>query len=324
VNRRDFLFSVMASLAGWTSVGSAQQSPRIPILGLLMTSAGPNDPVFEDLRKGLHDAGYVDGQNIKLEFRVAQGHADRLRHLAEELVQLNVDAILVATEPALLAAKQSTSKIPIVATIFDYDPVAAGMIDSLGHPGGNVTGIFTRAPELVAKRLELLKEAVPGLSRVAVLWDSYGSRQLGDVESAARAIGIRLQSIQLKGSDDFETAFTTAKQLKAGAVMLLYSPLFFAKRDRLAQRALENGLPVIGYVSELVRAGLFMSYGSDARSTFYRVAYIIDRLLKGVKPTDLPVEQPTKFELVVNLKTAKTLGITIPESILLRADEVIR
>ena len=197
MNRRELLFALVASLGGRASAGSAQQTTRIPVVGLLMTSAGLTDPVFEDLRKGLHDAGYIDGQNIKLEFRVAQGHADRLGRLAEELVQLNVDVIVVATEPALLAAKQSTSKIPIVATIFDYDPVAAGVIDSLAHPGGNITGIFTRAPELVAKRLELPKEAVPVLSRVAVLWDSYGRRQLGDVEIAARAIGIRLQSIQL-------------------------------------------------------------------------------------------------------------------------------
>ena len=202
--------------------------------------------------------------------------------------------------------------------------MAAGLVSSLGRPGGNITGIFTHAPELVAKRLELLKEAVPGLSRVAIFWDSYGRRQLGDIEPASRSLGIELQLIELTTPYDLKAAFKAARQQRASAVVLLYSPVFYVERDRIAQQALENRLPVIGYVAELTRAGLFMSYGSDGRSTFYRVAYFIDRLLKGVKPDDLPVEQPTKFELVVNLKTAKALGLTVPQSILLRADEVVR
>jgi putative tryptophan/tyrosine transport system substrate-binding protein len=324
VTARFVLVAIALSCASFPISVCAQQPNQMAMVGLLMTSLGPNDPILGSLRNGLRDGGYVEGQNIRFEFRGAQGKAERLPHLADELVHLKVDAIVVSTEAALLAAKRSTSTIPIVVALFDYDPVAAGVVASLAHPGGNITGIFSRAPELIGKRLELLKEAVPNLSRVAVLYDSYGRRQLEDIEPAARSLGIQLHLTELKPPYDFNLALKLAKQKKAGAAMLLYSPVFFVERDTISQQALENRVPMIAYVSEFARAGFLMSYGSDGGHVFYRLAYFIDRLLKGAKPNDLPVEQPTKFEFVVNVKTAKALGLTIPQSILFRADEVIQ
>ena len=224
----------------------------------------------------------------------------------------------------MLAAKRSTSTIPIVAALFDYDPVAAGLIDSLAHPGGNITGVFTRAPELIGKRLELLKEAIPNLSRVAVFYDSYGRRQVEDVQSASRSLGIQLVLTELTPPYNYGISFKSAKQKKAGAAMFLYSPAFYVVRESIAQQAVDNRLPVIGYSSDFARAGFFMSYGTDALKTFKRLAYFIDRVVKGARPNDLPVEQPTELEMVVNLKTAKALNLTVPQSILLRADEAIR
>jgi len=224
----------------------------------------------------------------------------------------------------LVAAKRSTSTIPIIAALFDYDPVATGLIDSLAHPGGNITGIFTRAPELIGKRLELLKEAVPRLSRVAVFYDPYGRRLVEDVQAASRSLGVQLVLAELAPPYNYGASFKNARQKKAGAALFLYSPAFYPARESIAQQAVANSLPLIGDTSDFARAGFFMSYGTNAPKTFKRLAYFIDRIAKGAKPSDLPVEQPTELEVVVNLKTARALDLTVPQSILLRANEAIQ
>jgi putative ABC transport system substrate-binding protein len=276
------------------------------------------------MHDGLRQLGYVEGQNLRVEFRSAQGKLDRLPGLAEELVRLKVDVIIAGAEPAILAAKDATSTIPIVMVGYVYDPVASGLADSLAHPGGNVTGVFTRTSELVGKRLELLKELVPRLSRVAVLWDSFSTREREEVEPAARTLGLQVTQLELRAPYDFRKAFKTAKNSKAGAVLLLFSPEFYMARTEIAASALAVRLATAAGHSEYTQAGVLVSDGSEGGGAYRRVAYFVDKIMKGAKPGDLPVEQSATFKLVINLKTAKALGITIPEPILLRADEVIR
>ena len=324
VTVRSILLAITLSVAALAVPALAEQPSRAYVVGLLFTGAGPDDPLVHAIGKGLTDIGYVDGRDFRFEFRGAQGHLDRLQRLADELVQLKVDVIVVATEAALRAAKQSSTTIPIVANLFDYDPVASGLIDTLAHPGGNVTGIFTRAPELIGKRIELLKETIPRVWRIGVLYDSYGRRQLEAAQSAARSLGIQVVPVELRPPYDYNESFKAAKRKKVAAAILLYSAVFYPARDSIARQAVTNRLPVIAYASEFARAGFLMSYGSNAANTFKRLAYFIDRVAKGAKPSDLPVEQPTEFEMIVNLKTAQALGLSVPESILLRANEVIR
>lgn len=325
MSKRLLLRILALNLAFAPAAAWAQQPGSVPVIGYVATAAiGPNDPLIEEFRAGLRDLGYVDGQNIRIEFRSAQGHVDRLPFLAEELVQLRARAIVVGTEPAVRAARQATSTIPIVVDLPDYDPVASGLIDSLGRPGGNITGIFTRNPELVGKRLELLKQALPSLSKVVVFYDSFGAHQLDDLASAARSLGIPLDRYEMRAPYDFKAAFRVAKERGAGAVTLLYSGKFYTERARIAEQALEERVPTMGDAAHYVRAGALMSYGPDPRASYRRLAYFVDRLLKGSKPSELPVEQPIDFQFVLNLKTAKALGIRIPESVLSIADEVIR
>jgi putative ABC transport system substrate-binding protein len=288
-----------------------------------MTGAGPDDPLVKALHKGLKDAGYVEGQNIKLEFRSARLHPERAPRLAEELVQLKPDVIVAGAETAINAAKQATQTIPIVMVIFD-DPRSAGLIKSISQPGQNITGIFTRQPELTGKRLELLREIVPGVSRVAVLLDGFSKNEIDEVKPAADALGVETIFQELHPPYDFNATLKMSKRQRAGAVLALYSSTFYINRDQLAEAALRNHLPLTGYAHELTRAGGLFSYGPDLRDTYYRAAYFVDRLLKGAKPSDLPIEQPTKFLLVVNERTAKVLGVKIPESVLVRADEILR
>jgi putative ABC transport system substrate-binding protein len=318
------LLAVAMNLAVASGVVCAQQPSNVPVVGALMLNEGPHEPVVEEMRKGLRALGYVEGRNITIEYRLAQGQVDRLPRLAEELVGLKVDVIFVGTESSARAAKQATNVIPIVLVAHDYDPVAAGLIASLNRPGGNVTGVFSRQSHLVAKRLELLKEALPGVSRVAVFWDSFGQRQLDELTPAARSLGVRLELVELRAPYDFKEAFKAAKRKRAGALMCLVSPMFNAEHARIAALAIENGLPAIFQEQYVVEAGGFLSYGPDPADAFGRSAYFIDRLLKGAKPSDLPVEQVSTIKLVVNLKTAKALGISVPESILLRADKVVQ
>ena len=323
--KRRLLAFTLTLILGFASAAIwAQQPSRTVLLGMLALSIAPNDLLMDAMRDGLRQLGYVEGQNIRIEFRSAQGKPERLPGLAEELVRLKVDMIVAGTEPAIRAARRATSTIPIVMVGYVYDPVASGLIDSYGRPGGNLTGVFTRISELVGKRLQVLKETVPHLSRVAVFWDSFGRRELDEVEPAARSLGLQVVLVVLRAPYDFQTAFKTAKQKKAGAVVLLFSPEFYVARAQIAALAIANRLPIAASTSQYTEAGESLSYGPDNVEAYHRVAYFVDRLLKGAKRSDLPVEQSATFKLVVNLKTAEALGLTIPQSILLRADEVIR
>ena len=300
----------------------AQQPGAVSLVGVLRTSSFvANDPSMEALERALRAFGYIEGQNIKLEQRFAQRQSDRLPQLAQELVQLKVDVILAPNHAAARAAKQATTTIPIVMVAYDHDPVASGLIQSLSRPGGNVAGIFSLQLELIGKRLELLKETLRGLSRVAVLHDS--NSRLQELEAAARALALQLQPIELQSADELPAAFKSARG-KAGAAMILYSPMIYAQRARIGALALGTGLPTMTQERDFVEAGALMSYAPDRDAVLSRAVYFIDRLLKGASPSSLPVEQASKFKLSINLKTAKGLKLTIPQSVLLRADEVIR
>ena len=320
MNRRTVLRLCACGIAFAIAPVWAEQAEKVPVVGLLMLTVGPNDPVIQTIRRELRNLGYVDGQTIRIEYRGAQGHADRLPKLAQELVDLKADAIVVGAVSIARAAKQATTTIPIIIVAFDYDPVAAGLVDSLSRPGGNVTGIFPRTSDLVGKNLELLKELLPRASHVAVLYDDLSIRQLEALKDAARTLGVQLHLIEVRPPFDYSAAFKDAARKKPDAMMVLNSAHSYIARDQIANLALQYKLPTTGNVL----AGGLISYGPDQLGAFGRTAYFVDRVLKGASPAELPIEQPTQYLLLVNLKTAKALGITIPESILLRADEVIR
>ena len=318
------LLACAAAVAAPVSLAWPQQPKKMPVVGVLVTHAAANDPTFEPLREGLREYGYEDGRNIRLEIVTAEGQLDRLPELAEELVRQNVDVIISPNDTSARAALKATTTIPIVSTGFGYDPVASGLVDSLGRPGANVTGLYGLGFELNAKRLEILKETLPGVSRVAVFWGTGFGSPNAELKRAAQSLSMKLELIELRGPSDLEGAFKSARRKKAGAVLLLISPISYVHRARIATLALEARLPTMSAFNQIVEAGGLISYGADVFDNWKRTAYYVDRLLKGAKPGDLPVEQVSKFKLAVNLKTAKALGITIPESILLRADEVVR
>ena len=308
----------------------AQQAEKVPRIGYLtpFNLDGAN-PLRDAFRQGLRDLGYVEGRNLVLEIRSAEGKYERYPALAAELVALKVDVIVATDTPAALTAKQATRTLPIVF-LAAADPVTSGLVTSLARPGGNVTGLSNVTPELVAKRLELLKQAVPGVSRVAVLWHpgAVGERtekdMLKGVEVGARALGVPLQFVEARGPADFDRAFSDMTRARVGALTVLGSAMLFAERRRFLDLAAKNRLPAVYPSREFVDAGGLMSYGSDRADLFRRAAAYVDRILKGARPADLPIEQPTKFEFVINLKTAKALGLTIPPSVLGRADHVIQ
>ena len=315
----------LASLLGTTShLAGAQERARVPLVGVLMASADRDDPGLQAFRDGMRDLGYVEGRNVSFEYRRAQGQAERLPQLAKELVSLKADVILLGNEEALRAAKAANGTIPIVMIFLGDDPVAAGLIDSLSRPGGNVTGVAVGQRELVGKRLELLKELLPDVSRVAVFWDAYGRGQLDQLASAARSLGLQLELIELQAPYDFKAAFRAAKKRDAGAVLLMFSPVFNQQRREIAALSVDYHLPTISGNFNMARVGTVMSYGYDNVAGFGRAAYFVDRLLKGAKPAELPVEQAVTIKLIVNLRTARAIGAVVPESILLRSDEVIR
>ncbi|MEK6242872.1 MAG: ABC transporter substrate-binding protein [Pseudomonadota bacterium] len=332
IRRRKFLLSAGALLAA-PLAADAQQAAKIARIGILALRDSRAPPVaphaVEALLQGLRDLGYVEGRNLVMEYRYAEGKLERLPALAAELVALKVDIILVPGTPHALAAKHATKTLPIVF-IGVSDPVTSGLVTSLARPGGNVTGLSALAPELVGKRLEQLKQAVPGVSRVAVLWQpgAIGERtekdMLKEAEVAARALGVRLQFVEARGPADIDRAFSDMTRERAGALTLLASNMFTIERRRLVDLAAKNQLPAVYPQREYVDAGGLISYGPNIADMYRRAATYVDKILKGAKPADLPVEQPTKFELVINLKTAKALGITIPQSLLVRADEVIQ
>ena len=324
MKRRNALATIVACLL-WPAIVSAQQSKRVPMVGMLITHPPVNDQVVEALRAGLRQHGYEDGKNIKLEVRTALGQLDRVPALAQELVQLKVDVIVVANDPALRAVLKATSTIPIVMTGYTDDPTAMGWIESYRRPGKNVTGAFTVNAALIAKRLELVKEMLPRISRLAVFWDrTFGQGQLAEAQRVGPQLGLRLHPIEVRNPDELVTAITSAKQAKADALLLVWSPVFYVNRKPIATLAIEAKLPLISDMSSVTDAGGLFSYGSFGNASFERAGRYIDRLLKGAKPADLAVEQMENIKLVVNAKTAKALGIKLPESILVRADEVIR
>jgi putative ABC transport system substrate-binding protein len=301
----------------------AQQPRKTPVVGLLSTNAPANDPYYDILRESLRDLGYEEGHNISLRIVSAEGQMNRLPTLAAELVDQGVDIIVATNDVSTRAAQKATTKIPIVMAGFGYDPVSLGLIDNVRRPGGNTTGTYSSTPDLEAKRLEVLKQAMPRVSHVAVLRDSaFGESALGDLRRAAKMLHVRLEFIELHSGDDLKSAFHTAKHKKVGAVLLLWSPIFYLYRDRVAALTLETKLPTVSGYAAL--QGTLMSYGPDAGESLRRAGYYVDRLLKGAQPSELPVEQLSKLKLIVNLRTAKALGIRIPASILVRADDVIQ
>jgi len=331
MERREFLTLAGGLLVTPLGGAEAQQAARIPRIGWLgLNLHAPGNPrVLESFLRGLQVLGYVEGRNVLIEYRDAQGKPERFPELAAELVALKVDVIATAGGTlAALAAKQATTAIPIVFHAVG-DPVEEGLVKSLPRPGGNLTGFAIASPELVHKSLELLREVVPGISRVALLLkpDAVPERvkkaRLNRADIVARALGMKLQVVEARGPEDFDRAFSEMTRARAEALTVQGTPVFDSERGRLVDLATRNRLPAVYSFNVYVEAGGLMSYGADIADLARRAATYIDKIFKGANPADLPVEQPTKFELIINLKTAKTLGLTIPASLLARADEVI-
>jgi putative tryptophan/tyrosine transport system substrate-binding protein len=332
MRRRDFIAVLGGAAVSWPHGTLAQQGARIPRIGVLVQghAEGPDASrvMLDALIAGLRDLGYVDGQNISFERRFGESNPDRLRQAAVELVERRVDVIVAQSTTAARPAKQATSVIPIVA-IGMADPVEDELIASLARPGGNVTGTTFLGPELVAKRLQLLREAVPQLSRFAVLWHprAYSDRtmagMLKEIESAAQTLGLQLQLVPAAGPDDIADAFSVMIKERAAALTVFPSPMLYAEYPRIVKMASDNRLPAIYAAREGAAVGGLMSYGANLPNLSRQTATYVDKILKGAKPADLPVQQPTKFELVINLRTANALGIKVPSTLLGRADEVI-
>jgi putative ABC transport system substrate-binding protein len=330
ITRRAFVGFLTFGLVAAPLAAEAQQRGRVPLVGLLLLG-DPSSPitirVTEAFRQGLREyGGFVEGQNLAIEYRY-WGDADGLRSAANDLVRLNVDVIVAGGTPAALAAKRATNTIPIVSGSM-ADPVADGLVASLARPGGNLTGNTFLAPELGPKRLQLLREVVPRVARVAVLQHPgvYSERTMRDMLKGIRAaaVGIQLQVLEARSPNDFATAFSAMAKARAGALIILPSTMFYVEYRRLVDLAAQHRLPAIYAFREAVEAGGLMCYGADIPDLIRQSAAHVDKILKGAKPADLPVEQPTKFEFVINLKTAKALGLTIPPSVLGRADEIIQ
>jgi putative ABC transport system substrate-binding protein len=296
-------------------------------IGFLSTaSASSAAPRVEALRAGLRELGYVEGANLFIDYRWADGRDERLADLAVQLVALKVELIVTQGIVPTVAARSASTSIPIVMATAG-DPVGTGLVASLARPGGNVTGLTQINPEVTGKRLELLREMLPGLSRVAILWNPgnpVSGPELRETEAAARSLGLATHSMSVRKPEEFAPAFSSAKLERPGAVMPLSDIMFFGQRQQIAGLAFQNAMPAIGWTRELADAGVLMTYGPDTIAMHRRAAAFVDKILRGANPADLPIEQPTQFELVINLRTAKALGLTVPHAILLRADHVIR
>jgi len=305
----------------------AQQPAKIPRIGILSpgSSAFPTSAYHDSFRQGLRELGYIEGKNTFIEIRYAEGKRDRLSDIATELVKLKVDVIVTATRPGVLAARNATSAIPIIFAAVG-DPVRAGLVSSLARPGGNITGLSIIETELFGKRLELLKETFPKITRVAYFRDATSSGT-GSAEmqaAAARALGLQLQSLEVRSAKDFDGAFQAILKERAQALTTAASPVISTNQQRIVAFAAKNRLPALYPYSEFIEAGGLMFYGVSFSDLFRRAATYVDKILKGAKPADLPVEQPTKFDFVINLITAKQIGVTIPPNVLVRADKVIK
>jgi putative ABC transport system substrate-binding protein len=330
-SRRTFLRSVAAlatssALAVAPLVTDAKQPASPRRIGVVLGTFSPESEEAQQFRQGLLDAGYSEGRDMVIEWRSASGDYDRLAQLAADLAQSKVDVIVVVSMPAAQAAKRATSTIPIVLAIV-ADPVASGLVASFAHPGGNITGLSTMTSELSAKRLQLLKETIPRLARVAVLWNpdtAFHTKVLEELKAAAPSLSMELSFVSVRTPEEIDPAFSAVSRAHAQALYVIEDAFFFTHRRKLLKLASKVRLPIILWLKEFAEEGGLMSYAANYRDLFRRSAGYVDRILKGAKPGDLPIEQPTKFELVVNLKTANALGLTIPQSILLRADEVIQ
>jgi putative ABC transport system substrate-binding protein len=323
------VFALSALLFALCVSAAAQQSKKAPRIGYLALNEPARESArAEAIRLALRERGYIEGQNIATEYRYTEGKRERAAELAAELVRLKVDIILVTGgDPGIRAAKNATKTIPIVMMGAGADPVEAGIIDSLARPGGNVTGLTNLGGDLGGKRLELLKEAVPKLARVAVLHDPANRNhvlELKEVQTAARPLGLTVRSWEVRAADGFEKAFTALNKQRPDGLYVPGGPLIRANEKRIVGFALKSRLPSVYTRREAVDAGGLMSYGADLADIYRRVAYYVDRILKGAKPADLPVEQPTKFEFVINLNTAKQIGVIIPPDVLARATRIIR
>ena len=327
MSKKIVVFVLATIILASVHLAGAQQAKKVPRIGYLGANFPTTNPArIEAFRQGLRELGYVEGKNIVIEYRFAEEKPDRLRELAAELVRLKVEVIVTGGPPATRAAKEATVTLPIVMG-FDTDPVGNGFVASLARPGGNITGLSSLAPEISGKQLELLKEIFPRLSRVAVLGTSTqpGTAQaLRETELAARVFGVQLQYLDVRNPKDIETAFREASKGPANAVIVLSSAIFISQRTQIADLAVKNRLPAVYGQAEYMDTGGLMFYGASITDMYRRAAVYVDKILKGRKPADLPVEQPTKFELIINLKTAKQIGLTIPPNVLARADKVIK
>jgi putative tryptophan/tyrosine transport system substrate-binding protein len=316
---------IVATLFAIAVRAEAQSQGEVPKIGWLSARRASNSGQ-ETIVRMLRDLGYVEGKNVAFEYRFADDKLDRLPALADELVRLKVDVLITPGTPGALALKNATKTIPIVFADVT-DPIAAGLVDSLARPGGNITGFSSIEALLAGKRLELLKETVSKLSRVAVLWDprNPGSTQeWKESQLAARELGLQLHSMEVSSADKYQDAFKEATRARSGALAVLSTPLASSNQDQLAKLAARNRLPAIYVQGSFVTDGGLMSYGPDRTERYRRIAVFVDKILKGTKPADLPVEQPTKFEFIINLKAAKQIGLTIPPNVLARADKVIK
>jgi len=324
INRRTFIGTLAGGLLASPFTIFAQQPTRLPRVGYLGNVE--NSPLLEGFRQGMRELGYVDGRNVTMEWRWSEGRTDRMPALALELVELNVDIIVVSSTQAARAAKQATSKTPIVMALSAYSE-KIGLVESLARPGGNVTGLSNVGPDLMGKRFQLLKEMAPKVSRVAVLWNPSSPVEpfgFGDTLTGATAAGVEIKSTEVRTPEDYPAAFTTVTASHAYALLAFGNPVNFKHQQLIVDFALKNRLPSIYEDKSYVESGGLMSYAPSYFDLLRRAATYVDKILKGAKPADLPIEQPTKFELVINLKSAKALSNTVPQSLLLRTDTVIQ
>ena len=325
ITRRGFIGTLAAGLTV-PLAGEAQAPVKVPRIGFLSLLSLTADPRLEAFLQGLRELGYVDGQTVAIEFRFAEGKPERLPALAAELARLKVDVIVTTAPASTEAAKRATSTIPIVFAV-SGDPVAVGLVASVARPGGNITGLASIAPEVVGKQLELLKEVAPKISRVAILQNPSNPGHpvvLRQAETAARVLGVQLHTAQARTPPEIDAAFAAMRGQHVDGVLVVRDALVLAQRRQIAALAAKSRLPAVYGFRENAEAGGLMAYGANVPLMYRRAATYVDKILKGAKPADLPVEQPTKFELIINLKTARALGLTIPKSLLQRADEVIQ
>jgi len=324
MDRRAFITMVGGCVIAGPVVAEGQQAGRVPRIGVLTLSVASSTPIFEAFRQGLREHGYLEGRNVAIEFRYAQGRPDRLPAMAAELVRMPVEVIVTESVLAAREAKQATEAIPIVTAIHG-DPLGAGLVASLTRPGGNVTGLSLLAPELSGKRLQLLKEVSPKATRVAAIWNTANPAAAGylaETRAAAGSLGLQLQSVEVRSPADLDSAFEVVTRARPSALITLPDGMLLANKTRIVDFATKSRRPAVFPDREFAEAGGLMSYGPSLASNFQRAATYVDKILKGSKPADLPIEQPTKFDLVINLKTAKALGLTIPQSMLGLAERI--